>query len=202
MSCFRPRGPSGARTRAPPPPTPHPPYLLKHLFGGIEFHLVSFQTHFQVPNLLSLGFHLVCEDTHLSQEIKQWWRRRDGSLGAVKPRCRSLRKDGFPFWQVAGAGRGWGVGGGKRGSRMQKTPAAVLPRPCLPDVAAFPCSCRIGGRTRSGHERCLGLGPAPESSHRAHAQSGPPGVSRLACQGSCHLTSCARAIPTPRETNQ
>lgn len=53
------------------------PYLLKHLFSSIEFHLVSFQTHFQVSNLLSLGFYLVCEDTHLFQEIKQWWRTRD-----------------------------------------------------------------------------------------------------------------------------
>lgn len=54
-------------------------YLLKHLFSSIEFHLVSFQAYFQVPNLLSLGFHLVCEDTHLSREIKQWWTSRNSS---------------------------------------------------------------------------------------------------------------------------
>ena len=67
--------------------SPSCPYLLKHLFGSIEFHLVSFETHFQVPNLLSLGFHLVCEDTHLTGEIKQWWRSRTGSPGgrAMKP---------------------------------------------------------------------------------------------------------------------
>lgn len=55
---------------SPMPFHPTCPYLLEHFFGSIEFHLVPFQTHFQVPNLFSLGFHLVCEDTHLLQEIK------------------------------------------------------------------------------------------------------------------------------------
>lgn len=77
------------------------PYLLKHLFGSIEFHLVPFQTHFQVPNLLSLGFHLVCEDTHLSQEIKHRLRIRTGSPHTTDSGCE---KNDRSFWRVAGGG--------------------------------------------------------------------------------------------------
>ena len=72
-----------------------------NLFGSIEFHLVPFQTHFQVPNLLSLGFHLVCEDTHLSQEIKHRLRIRTGSPHTTDSGCE---KNDRSFWRVAGGG--------------------------------------------------------------------------------------------------
>lgn len=40
-------------------------YLLQHLFCGIQFLSVFLQTELQIPNLFSLGLHLIRKHTYL-----------------------------------------------------------------------------------------------------------------------------------------
>lgn len=42
-------------------------HLLQHLLRGVELLPVIVQTQVQVPNLLPLSLHLVCQHTHLQE---------------------------------------------------------------------------------------------------------------------------------------
>ena len=149
---------------------------------------MPFQTHFQVPNLLSLGFHLVCEDTHLSQEIKQGCRIGTGSPLEGSREATPLILDVRRMAVIFG---GWQVG---EVSCMKGTPVAFSPGQEVPAttwtrLVTFPALDRLRRKPPSSHESGLGPGlwllmPLTELPWAAR----PQGIPQLARQGFCHLT--------------